>query len=757
MKMKKMKSRTYFNIIILSICFLQVGLISATGAVNKIMPLGDSITNGNSSGTVPDETAYYVSYRKPLWDRLKAAGYVVNDDVFVGTLISGESVADFDPDHDGHPGWRADEIVNGESPDQGEGKLDEWLIAEEPNIVLLHIGTNDVSGGNEDWDEVEEILDVIDDYEVNSGNPVWVVLSLIINRSCDPSDAAYADCLTQSAQTSTFNDNVYNNVWLPRQAGGVDKIVLVDMENVAGIDYNRATDDPPGDMWDKLHPFETGYAKMAELWFAGLMDILPLADAGPDQSVNEFESVTLDASESIDPKNGTLTYHWVQTAGTPLVDLIPDDRAVQPTFEAPDAGLTGVTLTFTLTVTDEDALVSTDTVNVAVAKILPQADAGDDQSVNESTTVTLDASESVGVGLSYQWTQTAGTDVVLSDNIAVQPFFIAPPVGTGGDILIFELVVTDNDGLDSTDTVNIAVKTLPLADAGLDQDVTEGDTVTLDGSNSSGSDGMISYLWEQTPGTPQVTLSDETAAKPTFTAPEVDLNGTTLTFQLTVTDNDGLTDSDTMDVNVNDITIPVADAGDDQTVAPGATVILDGSDSTGPIDSYEWSQTAGTPQQLSGADTATATFSYVSDTGAALVETLTFKLTVTDNTGATFSDFVNVNVDDGDSGGGGGGGGGGGCFIATAADGSALASNANALGELRNKFTMGRWKRLTSEQIGSLKLLAPAVGTAALVVIIAGFINMCAAIAQRKRWKRFLKRYLHERSIEVIRGTDFAF
>ena len=72
--------------------------------------LGDSITNGNASGVVPDNSAFYVSYRKPLWDRLKAAGYVVDDDVFVGSLITGDAVADFDPDHDGQRGWRADEI-----------------------------------------------------------------------------------------------------------------------------------------------------------------------------------------------------------------------------------------------------------------------------------------------------------------------------------------------------------------------------------------------------------------------------------------------------------------------------------------------------------------------------------------------------------------------------------------------------------------------------------------------------------------------
>ncbi len=103
-----------------------------------------------------------------------------------------------------------------------------------------------------------------------------------------------------------------------------------------------------------------------------------------------------------------------------------------------------------LTVTNEDELVSTDTVDIVVQKVPPQADAGPDQSVNEFDTVTLDASGSDGVGLSYQWTQTSGPSVVLSGNQDIQPFFVAPDVGPSGEILTFALTVTDDDGLESS-------------------------------------------------------------------------------------------------------------------------------------------------------------------------------------------------------------------------------------------------------------------------------------------------------------------
>ena len=102
----------------------------------------------------------------------------------------------------------------------------------------------------------------------------------------------------------------------------------------------------------------------------------------------------------------------------------------------------------------------------------------------------------------------------------------------------------------------------PVADAGNDQSVTEGDMVTLDGTGSTDENGTIAtYSWEQTGGT-TVTLAG--AATATFTAPDVDNSGEILTFQLTVTDNDGLTGKDTIDVTVSNRDVaPATDSDDD--------------------------------------------------------------------------------------------------------------------------------------------------------------------------------------------------
>jgi len=90
----------------------------------------------------------------------------------------------------------------------------------------------------------------------------------------------------------------------------------------------------------------------------------------------------------------------------------------------------------------------------------------------------------------------------------------------------------------------------PSAVVGSDQTVKSGDTVTLNGSNSSDPDyGIPLYAWTQTEGT-SVTLSDSTAVKPSFGAPDVDGDKITLTLKLTVTDNDGETDTDTITITV---------------------------------------------------------------------------------------------------------------------------------------------------------------------------------------------------------------
>jgi len=182
----------------------------------------------------------------------------------------------------------------------------------------------------------------------------------------------------------------------------------------------------------------------------------------------------------------------------------------------------------------------------------------------------------------------------------------------------------------------------PIAEAGPDQSVYTGDTVTLDGSGSTDPENnIVSYHWIQISGLP-VVLSDPNAINPQFVA-NVPW-GSTLTFELNVTDAGGLNSTDNCVVNVNqNRQPPVAEAGPDQITCVGYLVILDGSSSTDPennIVSYHWEQTGGPLVTLSDPNVVKPHFSANVPDGS----TLTFALIVTDAGNLTSRDACVVKI-----------------------------------------------------------------------------------------------------------------
>lgn len=173
---------------------------------------------------------------------------------------------------------------------------------------------------------------------------------------------------------------------------------------------------------------------------------------------------------------------------------------------------------------------------------------------------------------------------------------------------------------------------LPVqAFAGEDQDVLQGNVVTLDGSGSTGP--ITSFAWTQTGG-PAVTLNGANTATSTFTAPA---GPATLEFELTV-DGTGGPSTDRVVVNVlANAPVPIADAGPDQTVNQTATVTLDGTGTQGAT-RLQWQQTAGPTVSLSGANTSHPTFTAPKQNVA-----LTFELTAT-NAGGSSTDTVEITV-----------------------------------------------------------------------------------------------------------------
>ena len=408
--------------------------------------------------------------------------------------------------------------------------------------------------------------------------------------------------------------------------------------------------------------------------------LAPMAYAGSDQTVSENVTVKLHGYGS-DPDGGTVSYLWDQVQGT---TSLSNPNIASPTFTSPVLNGSDEEFIFHLTVTDDEGDKDTDSVTITISfeNNPPTADAGPDQTVKPGVNVSLDGSNSYdpeNASLSYSWMPVKGNLglIPLTKSNTATPSFTAPDKNGYVD---FQLTVTDNGGLTDTATIRITVQTEvvdtndpPEANAGSDQTVTEGQTVILDSSASTDADGSIaSREWTQTGGIPTVTLPNPAAIKPVFTAPDVSAP-TVLTFMLTVTDNEGATDTDTITVTVNDDSTPPpkqnvapsADAGEDQSVKEGVTVVLDSTGSTdadGTIASRIWNQTGGTPAViLSNSGAIKPTFT-APDVDSSTV--LTFSLVVTDDEGATSSaDTVQVTITKSS-----GGGGGGGCFINSLAD-----------------------------------------------------------------------------------------
>jgi protocatechuate 3,4-dioxygenase beta subunit len=345
---------------------------------------------------------------------------------------------------------------------------------------------------------------------------------------------------------------------------------------------------------------------------------------------------------------GTLTYAWAQATGK--TTSLSSNTDAAPTYLLPangtnaaactsGTGATGPTSNncprFQVVVTNTDTGLTSGTAvalaaHGSTAPGRPVANAGPDSYVKiDGGTVGLDGTASTQAqshALTYQWTQTGGTAVTLSDATAAQPTFDAP--GTE-DILTFSLVVTDpanpivsgtNQRVSVADTV--VVRVTPdrvVADAGVDQTSRlAGQTITLDGSLSTEPDHEpLTYTWVQTEG-PNVTLSDPNAVQPTFVAPPVTSPaGYTIGFELTVT-NGGAeeddTDTDTVSSGVvrstPTVTVSRAPSG---TVFTGDTVTLSANitnpDGVDPGQySYTWAQASGRTTSLSSTTVANPTF-----------------------------------------------------------------------------------------------------------------------------------------------------
>ncbi|HEX5752697.1 MAG TPA: myxosortase-dependent M36 family metallopeptidase [Archangium sp.] len=367
----------------------------------------------------------------------------------------------------------------------------------------------------------------------------------------------------------------------------------------------------------------------------------PVANAGTDLTANERSRVTLSGSAS-DVDGDSVSYSWAQVSG-PAVTLTGEDTAT-PSFTAPEVtGDSDVVLRLTVS---DGTLTASDTVTVRVLNVnrAPTVNAGLDGSASERGGYTLSgsASDADGDTLSFLWTQVSGTPVALSNYDKASATFATPEVAFD-EVLTFRLTVSDGQSSVS-DTVDVAIHDVNRAPVVTASSVTvdERSTATLEATASDADGDTLSYSWTQLTGT-AVTLSGANTARATFSTGEVSADSV-LTFRVTVSDGRATATQDVV-VNVRQVNrAPAVNAGVDGSVNERESYTLSGSasDPDGDTLSYSWVQVSGTPVALSGATSASATFT-APDTASG--ETLTFRLTVSDGK-VTSSDMVSVTVND---------------------------------------------------------------------------------------------------------------
>ncbi|MBN2509566.1 MAG: hypothetical protein JXB03_04790 [Spirochaetales bacterium] len=232
----------------------------------KIMPVGDSITAGEHYGEPALEKR--TGYRKLLYEKLIKAGYNVE---FTGSQIHGrlpENDANwFGYSCEAYPGWDIPAITK---------RVKSSLAYYRPDILLIHAGTNG-SDWNRKPEQMKKMLDMINDFSVKENHPITVFVCLIINQFRG-----------KHTPTSRFNNKIAD--MLNTRTGDTIRLIPVNMENEAGIDYSDNTPNPEsvppyegGDMWgekypgiqyDAFHPNEKGNAKIALKFYKELIAVL---------------------------------------------------------------------------------------------------------------------------------------------------------------------------------------------------------------------------------------------------------------------------------------------------------------------------------------------------------------------------------------------------------------------------------------------------------------------------------------------------
>jgi hypothetical protein len=317
----------------------------------------------------------------------------------------------------------------------------------------------------------------------------------------------------------------------------------------------------------------------------------PTADAGVDKNLNCTTTSTTIGTTAIAGNS----YSWSPATGLSATNV------AMPTANPSS------TTTYTVTVTGTNGCTATDAVVVNVNTISPFADAGNDKSLNCTTTSATIGTSGI-VGNSYSWSPATGLNVTT----------VPQPTASPSSTTSYTVTVTNaSNGCTATDVVIVNVNTTPpTADAGVDKNLNCTTTSTTIGTTAIAGN---SYSWSPATG-----LSATNVAMPTANP------SATTTYTVTVTGSNGCTATDVVVVNVN-TTLPTANAGSNKNLNCTTTSSTIGTTAIAG-NSYSWSPATG----LSATNVAMPT--------ASPSATTVYTVTVTGSNGCTATSTVTVNV-----------------------------------------------------------------------------------------------------------------
>ncbi|WFE34168.1 cellulose binding domain-containing protein [Micromonospora sp. WMMD975] len=223
---------------------------AAAVAPIRVMPLGDSITG--SPGC----------WRAVLWNRLQSTGYTDVD--FVGTLGPQGCGTPYDGDNEGHGGYLATNIAN-------QNLLPGWLAATHPDVVLMHLGTNDVWSNIAPSTILAAYSKLVD--QMRAANPATTVL---VAKIIPMNPASCAECGQRTVALNAAIDG-----WAAGKTTAASPIVVVDQ----WTGFSTATD-----TYDGVHPNAAGDQKMSDRWYPALTAALRRPSPTPTGPPNPTDS-----------------------------------------------------------------------------------------------------------------------------------------------------------------------------------------------------------------------------------------------------------------------------------------------------------------------------------------------------------------------------------------------------------------------------------------------------------------------------------